>query len=192
MRRRLLNLLTAWSLLMFVVVAVMAARALVTWDVLHVRLPRHVVFLSVSRGDVLVGGWSRGEHDPGPGGFLRHQSLTPAERERYWQAFVAPHVAWRYAGFYSAHDPAGDPKSKVSVGVPLWLPLVLLAAAPAARAVLFARRRRRQGRLKRGLCPACGYDVRATPDRCPECGTHPGDPPLAGGLARRSAAHEPT
>ena len=52
--------------------------------------------------------------------------------------------------------------------VPFWAIIVVTLALP----VSVLRRRVRDRRIIReGRCRACGYDLRATPDRCPECGT---------------------
>ena len=52
--------------------------------------------------------------------------------------------------------------------LPHWLIITLAAVVPMRFAVHRLLRPRRRAA---GLCPTCGYDVRATPDRCPECGT---------------------
>jgi hypothetical protein len=66
-----------------------------------------------------------------------------------------------------------DPDSNVSssnawFAIPHWFLLSLTATLPSIR--LFSHLRRKHLRLP-GHCQTCGYDLRATPDRCPECGT---------------------
>ena len=56
------------------------------------------------------------------------------------------------------------------VFVPLWPLAIGTAVLPTVWAI-----RRRKSPVA-GKCPNCGYDLRATPARCPECGTVPAAP----------------
>ena len=68
---------------------------------------------------------------------------------------------------------AGPPTTFHSYSVPLLAPLLVTAILPLSWAVSLVIARRRRDTQIRGYCRRCGYDLRATPDRCPECGVIP-------------------
>jgi uncharacterized paraquat-inducible protein A len=59
--------------------------------------------------------------------------------------------------------------------VPFWALVTIASLAPAFRIRRSLTMRHRQ---KHRHCPHCNYDLRASHDRCPECG-HPIPPPPA-------------
>jgi hypothetical protein len=70
--------------------------------------------------------------------------------------------------------PGGYPYPSLRVvSFPAWLLPLLLSVFPTIRLIHFLRDFRSRWRLRRGLCPQCLYDLRATPTRCPECGYTP-------------------
>jgi hypothetical protein len=195
--RILLNAATGASLVLCVATAVLWVRSYRMTDVFRrfdstadmrtrerrvmsrlgvVAWAEHGGYYSSYREGLPYGRWLYDRHPIGRGGVDRR---TPAA------FFLSQPTAWQQAGFIyhrGSQDEASwqwpYPPPNFVTGLPYWAACLPLAILPVVRLPLLvgharAKRQRRRWRAG-GRCPACGYDLRATPappGRCPECGT---------------------
>ena len=90
---------------------------------------------------------------------------------------------WDAAGFHWQRGKMFDGYWRLTV--PCWFAAACAAALPTLMSRRFWRHR---VRTRRGLCLNCGYDLRASPGRCPECGAPaPAAPPRHGPSQTRAA-----
>jgi hypothetical protein len=94
--------------------------------------------------------------------------VTPTDpdlRRQWWRPLITFRA--RTARWQVGVGTAARQAQQRVLFVPHWL-LVALAMIPIARRWLVVRRHYR--RVALGLCERCGYDLRGSPARCPECG----------------------
>ena len=169
MKRRLLNLLTLVSLLLFVGVLASWVSSYLADDLWCRWLDGRLILVGAN-GRM---GRNFGERyfDPRGGGTRSLVESLRAGSAPFGRNVTAPIPPKRIAvlgvELVVAVDTAGKTESWL-LCVPGAYLVAITAVAPAVWLATWLRRRRRKGR---GYCQGCGYDLRATPGRCPECGT---------------------
>jgi hypothetical protein len=166
MRRKLFTLAAVVSAVLCVAACVLWVRSYSVSDHWYWYHPVSVTDLSLSRGSFYFRELTMSGsqvlfslHTSG------HESRTPPESTEA-VAYLFRHG---FAGFGIRRRAPGQMRF-TDLLVPVWPLIVVSSLIPAAW--LYAHRKRHV-RRQAGRCSACGYDLRATPDRCPECGTVP-------------------
>ena len=170
--RYIFNALTLLSSLLCLATAAAWARSYFSADEFAKKDPFSGWTLMTARGHVAFM-WYRahGIYRMVPSPYA-HRELPPSW-DRYASRFTNPTATAGYdhkwGGFRIAYLLSGLVYREVDV--PWWLFLLVASLLPLWWVDSF--RRLRRYRRRNGLCARCGYDLRATPDRCPECGTIP-------------------
>jgi hypothetical protein len=112
--------------------------------------PDHFAFFALSR---------RNNNNP--------RGLAHSQAKPY--GFVPSGRTWTVGPVIAAADER-PPYIQLSLYLQNWALTGLLAVVPA---MWLLRRLLRLRSQPAGFCRKCGYDMRATPERCPECGTTP-------------------
>jgi hypothetical protein len=189
MLRRLFTLLSALSLLLCVAVVVLWVRGFYAVDMFKFRCSRYYcdieaqsshfsvwasryyqlrpAYLAEGRGAIKKPGiYAKLAHaDPLPGQITLGYSCYRPRADETGPIFSAFDV-----GRQLTPDEGGRYLWRGWIQVPYWFVALASAVVPAYGAAGWYRRRQR---LQAGVCRRCGYDLRATSGRCPECGTVP-------------------
>lgn len=181
MKRWIVGFIFIASLLLCVTTILFRFRGRTHWDGVLIHLTSHhsLVMISTS-GELFL---SIESHDPMMSMQKQIQFASTTPREFPLMNFDFQAVAessnpnepetppW---GFARRHEQAwigfaspGTQMDSYSIIFPHWFAL-LVSAIPAIAIIIFWKSRRR--RMSKGLCANCGYDLRASPSRCPECG----------------------
>ena len=147
--RRLFTLCSAVSLLLCVAACVLWVRGTRAQDTVLFGTHRHTFQLMSSNGRVVLA--------------QAKPALPAALRADGVKWLIEPRTNWAAHGY----PRLGFVSKPFAYGVvaPCWLLVLATAALPAAWL-----RRRLSPPIPPGQCTRCGYDLRASPGRCPECG----------------------
>jgi hypothetical protein len=173
LRRRLFNALATLSLLLCLVTAALWARSywvrddIIVWPNARPFYIHYMWRLNTGHG-MCVFSWDSvvgPDHRTPPSWRWRLRTRTASNSGFYDRM---PPVARSVLYFYG--DDGLNGMWSQHLYIPFRTPFILLAIPSALWLCVFLWRRRR---FPLGCCSRCGYDLRATPDRCPECGTIP-------------------
>jgi hypothetical protein len=113
---------------------------------------------------------------PNPHAF--HNTWTATYPDFHFRDYDPATLGFKIGRF--AHGRSGRrPESYgYEIIVPFWFLAIVFAGLPGLWLFKWSRRRKRS---RIGLCSKCGYDLRATPERCPECGAVPAGKEIVSG-----------
>jgi hypothetical protein len=171
MRGRLFTLCSIVSLLLCVAVVVLWVRSARTADEWHRSRGFEQVWISSDRGYLGLHSIAADTSTGGPGDPPKWYWWKNVGATGYYRAL--PTWAALGVGYHIQTTQSWDGRvGHIRHWWTSYLNVCLLSAVLPALWVTRAVRRRRHGE---NVCPSCGYDLRATPDRCPECGraSHP-------------------
>ena len=179
MKRRFFNLAAGVSIILC-----LALGALDYWSYSHLAVATKwfradgsaVLFLYLSRGKVefCLMHLPRAHLGPDP---IELEILPPADLSVDGRLNPGE-IRRQFAGFSYFSSPDDDPENTHSaiidhrretthdVMFPMWGLIVLASISP----LFWLRSHRKRKRHRPGFCRSCGYDLRVTPGRCPECG----------------------